>query len=174
MKGNLLNKKELLFGELLELMDEQTELYESLKNALDEEKDRIISVDFKGINETSERKKALLIKIHRVEENRMRLMEDFSAILEIPSQGLTVANLMSYAPGSHKDRLKKSREGLLNLAERIRQMNHFNELLLSHSLELIMGSYSLLSHLAAPNTVYHSSGGLRLTQQNGKFISNNI
>ncbi len=174
MKGNLLNRKELLFGELLELMDEQTKLYESLKNALGEEKDRIIKVDFKGINETSEWKSALSVKIHRVEENRMRLMEDLSAILEIPSQGLTVANLMPYARGSHKDRLKKSREGLLNLAGRIRQMNHFNKLLLSHSMELIMGSYSFLSHLAAPNTVYHSSGGLRLRQQNGKFISNNI
>ena len=70
-------------------------LYE---NALRDEKDRIITVDFKGIRETSEYKEMLFGKIRRLEGDRVRLMEDFSEMLKIPSQGLTVGDLMGLCP----------------------------------------------------------------------------
>jgi len=174
MQDKLSDRKEMLLGELLALMERQVQLYDSLRRALSDEKDRIISVDHNGVNETGQRKLALLGKIRRLEEDRIRLVEDLSEILKIPSQGLTVNNLMLYARGSQKDRLEKFREALLDLAGGIRRMNHFNKLMLRHSLELITGSYSFLSHLAAPDTVYHSSGGLRLRHQSGKFISGDI
>ena len=107
VKGNLSNRREILLGELLTLMEKQTQLYESLKSALRDEKDRIIKVDFKGISETSQWKETLFGKIRRLEGDRIRLMEDLSEILKIPSKGLTVANLMAYVRGSHNDRLKK-------------------------------------------------------------------
>jgi flagellar biosynthesis/type III secretory pathway chaperone len=174
MQSDLSNRKETLFNALLTLMEKQTELYESLKDALRDEKERITKVDFEGIRETSERKEMLFGKIRRLEGNRVRLMEDFSKVLKIPYRGLTVNKLMSHARGSQKDHLRKSREGLLDLAGRIRKMNKFNKLLLDHSLKLITVSYSFLRQLAARDAVYQSSGGLRLRQQSGKFISNSI
>ena len=109
-----------------------------------------------------------------MEQDRINLMKDFSKILNISGPDLTVGNLLAYAHGYTKDRLKKSRGALLDLSGKIQRMNHFNKMLISHSLELVTGSYSFLSYLATPDTVYHSSGGLRVRNQSGKFISDSI
>jgi flagellar biosynthesis/type III secretory pathway chaperone len=174
VKDNFPDAKALLFGRLLALMEKQAQSYDSLRNALHDEKERIIHIDLKGLAETGQKKQSLLGKIEKLEEDRINLMKDFSKVLKISIQSLTVRKLMAYTRGYDKGRLNKSREALLDLAGEIRRMNQFNKLLISHSLELIIGSYSFLSHLAAPDTVYHSSGGLRLRHQSGKFISDNI
>jgi flagellar biosynthesis/type III secretory pathway chaperone len=174
VKDNFPDAKAMLFSQLVALMEKQAQSYDSMRSALRDEKERIINIDLQGLAETDQRKQSLLGKIGRLEEDRINLMKDFSKILKISIQGLTVRKLMAYTRGEDKDRLSKSREALLDLAGEIRRMNQFNKLLISHSLELIVGSYSFLSHLAAPDTVYHSSGGLRLRHQSGKFISDDI
>ncbi len=174
MKDNFSDEKAMLFGRLVALMEKQAQSYESMRSALCDEKERIINIDLKGLAETGQRKQSLLEKIERLEKDRINLMKDFSKILKISIQGLTVRKLMGYTRGYDKDRLNKSRQALLDLAGETRRMNQFNKLLISHSLELIVGSYSFLSHLAAPDTVYHRSGGLRVRHQSGKFISDSI
>jgi flagellar biosynthesis/type III secretory pathway chaperone len=174
LKDKLPDRKEMLLAELFALMEKQTQVYESLGSALRDEKDRIISIDLNGLTETGQLKEMLFREIQRLEQDRINLMKDLSEILKISHKDLTVGKLMAYTRGYSKERLRKSREALLNLSGKIRRMNHFNKLLIRHSLELITGSYSYLSHLAAPDTVYHSSGGLRLRHQSGKLISNSI
>ncbi|OQY45222.1 MAG: hypothetical protein B6240_09095 [Desulfobacteraceae bacterium 4572_87] len=174
VKDNLLSNKEMLFGKLLALMEKQTQAYESLSAALGDEKERIVRIDLHGLAETGQRKEVLFRKIQGLEQDRINLMKDLSEMLKISRPDLTVGKLMAYAHGPHKDRLKKSRGALLDLSGKIQRMNHFNKLLIRHSLELVTGSYSFLSHLAAPDTVYHSSGGLRLRNRSGRFISDSI
>ena len=174
VKDNFPDEKAVLFGRLISLMEKQTQSYNTLRSALRDERERIINIDLKGLAETGQRKQSLLGNIKRLEEVRINLMKDFSKTLKIPIQGLTVRKLTAYTRGYDKDRLNKCREALLDLAGEIRRMNQFNKSLIGHSLELIVGSYSFLSHLAAPDTVYHRSGGLRLRHQSGKFVSNSI
>jgi flagellar biosynthesis/type III secretory pathway chaperone len=174
VKDNLRSNKEMLFGKLLALMEKQTQVYESLSTALGDEKERIVSIDLNGLTEAGQRKEILFRKIQGLEQDRIDLMKDLSEILKISSPDLTVGRLMAYTHGYTKDRLKKSRGALLDLSGKIQRMNHFNKLLISHSLELVTGSYSFLSYLAAPDTVYHSSGGLRLRHRSGRFISDSI
>jgi flagellar biosynthesis/type III secretory pathway chaperone len=174
VKDKLPDRKEMLLGKLLALMEKQTQVYESLSTALGDEKDRIINIDLNGLTETGQRKEILFLKIQRLEQDRINLMKDLSEILKISCPDLTFGKLMAYSRGYTKDRLKKSRGALLNLSGKIRRMNHFNKLLINHSLELVTGSYSFLSYLATPDTVYHSSGGLQLRPQSGKFISDSI
>ena len=174
LKDRLLNNKEILLEKLLGFVKEEARLYESLEGALHEERGKIIAADMKGLSEIGQFKEALILKIRRLEEQRIMVIKDLSEMLEVPCRGLTIAGLAQHVQEPYAARLKGSREGLLSLTGRIQQINRFNKSLLGHALELIAGSYAFLSHLAAPDAVYHSSGRMRMRDQGGRIISNKI
>ncbi len=174
MKHRVPNNKETLFDELLGLMEKQQALYVSLKSALFAEKQQIVNVDLKGLAETGQVKEGLLVKLRRLEKERIHLVKDLSALLQVSFQDMTVGRLMALSHGYYQKRILILRDALLKLAGQIKQINRLNRMLVQHTLELIKGSYSFLSQLATPESVYQSSGGLRLRHQSGKFISNNI
>ena len=167
-------KREVLLENLLSLIKEEACLYESFQGVLHEERGGIIAADMKGLSETSQLKEALMLKIRRLEEQRIIVIKNLAGILEVPCRGLTLSGLVQHVQEPYVARLKVSREALLVLTGRIRRMNRFNQSLLRHALELIAGSYAFLSHLAAPAAVYHSSGRMQMRGQGGRIISNNI
>ena len=168
------NHRETLFERLLGLMEKQRDLYVSLKSALFTEKQQIVNMDLKGLAETGQFKEGILLELQRLEKDRIHLMKDLSALLQVSFQDMTVGRLMGFSHGHFKNRIEKLRDTLLKLAEQIKQANVLNKQLVQHTLELVKGSYSFLSQLAAPDPVYQRSGGLRLRHQSGKFISNSI
>jgi len=172
--GRSPEREDRLLGNLLALMENQAALYGDLKKALSEEKLRIVSLDLQGLAATGRLKETLVTKIQSLEKDRIKVMRGLAEISSITFQDLTVGNLIARSRGYTQKRILQSRETLLKLAEQIRQMNRLNKMLVRHTLELIAGSYSFLSQLAAPDSVYQSSGGLRPRHQNGKFISNTI
>ena len=174
VKHHIPNHKGTLLEELLGLMEKQRGLYVSLKSALFTEKQQIVNMDLKGLAETGQFKEGLLVELQRLEKDRVHLMKDLSALLQVSFQDMTVGRLMTFSHGYYKNRIEKLRDKLLKLAGQIKQMNLLNKQLVQHTLELIKGSYSFLSQLATPDPVYQSSGGLRLRHQPGKFLSNNI
>ncbi len=174
LRDEYLDKKEVLLETLLSLVKEEACLYESFQGILHEEKGRILAADMKGLNESGQFKEALMLKIRRLEAQRLVMIEDLAGILEVPCRGLTLCGLAQYVQDPYAARLKAARESLLALTGRIRRMNRFNKSLLRHALELIAGSYAFLSHLAAPSAVYQSSGRMQMRGQGGRIISNNI
>jgi hypothetical protein len=49
-----------------------------------------------------------------------------------------------------------------------------NKFLMSHSMQLIEGSYNLLNNLMAANPVYYSSGNVKNNAQTGKLLNGDI
>jgi hypothetical protein len=47
-------------------------------------------------------------------------------------------------------------------------------MLLSHSLELVQGSFNLLNNVMAANPVYYRSGDLHKSKQTGKLLSGDV
>jgi flagellar biosynthesis/type III secretory pathway chaperone len=173
-RGSTPNREEGMLGNLLGLMENQIELYGNLKTTLSDEKSRIVSLDIKGLAETGRLKERLMTRIQNLESDRIIVMKSLSEMWDVAFQDLTLARLISRYRGRYKKRIIQSRITLLRLAEQIRHMNRQNKMLVRHTLELIAGSYAYLSQLAAPESIYQSSGGMRQRHQSGKFISNNI
>jgi flagellar biosynthesis/type III secretory pathway chaperone len=68
---------------------------------------------------------------------------------------------------------KRSSE-LLSLIQTLQEANQQNKGLLSHSLELIQGSYNLLNNAMAASPVYYRRGDVQNNGQTGKLVCGDI
>jgi flagellar biosynthesis/type III secretory pathway chaperone len=63
---------------------------------------------------------------------------------------------------------------LLSLIQKLQEANQQNKMLLSHSLELVQGSYDLLNNVMAANPLYYRSGDLYKSKLTGKLLSGDV
>ena len=75
---------------------------------------------------------------------------------------------------SYADRLQQCSADLAALIEALQDATRQNKFLMSHSMQLIEGSYNLLNNLMAANPVYYSSGNVENNAQTGKLLNGDI
>jgi flagellar biosynthesis/type III secretory pathway chaperone len=71
-------------------------------------------------------------------------------------------------------RLKQARLELSSLVESVKAANQRNKKIFEHSRELIRGSYSLLSEMAATNPIYYRTGTIQNSSSVGKCVCDEI
>jgi len=165
---------DLLLNQLLSLLEGETDLYRSLLSVLQGEKKAVVDSDVKKLNETSKEKENLLLKIRILEEQRLRTLDSLSDPMGYPPQDLTLGRLSELAGDPFSSRLKECHSNLLSLTQSIQELNHSNRELLTHSVELIKGSLSLLNNLQGSNAVYQRTGEIEIGDQSGKMVSGRI
>ncbi len=165
---------DMLVSNLLGLLEGETDLYRSLLLALQKEKKAIVDSELVELNETSKEKENLLLKIRILEEQRLRMVERLAENLAYSPQGLTLAELSQLVEEPYSTRLKDCSSNLLALVQSIQEVNRGNRSLLTHSLELVRGSLTLLTTLIGSNSVYYKTGEIQLDDQSGRVLSGKI
>jgi flagellar biosynthesis/type III secretory pathway chaperone len=87
---------------------------------------------------------------------------------------LTLTELSQLVDEPYADRLRDRSAGLLALVQTLQDVTRQNKFLMSHSLQLVQGSYNLLNNLTAANPVYYRSGNIRIHGQTGKLLNGDI
>ena len=163
-----------LLEKFLALLEGETCLYESLLSVLQKEKRAVVNSALNDLNETVKEKENLALKIRILEEERIRTTEKLANSLGYPSHPLTLTDLSELVEEPYATRLGESRSILLSLTQSIQEINQSNRGLLSHSLELVKGSISLLNNLMHSNPVYYRSGQVQMGDQSGKILSGRV
>lgn len=165
---------ERLLNKLIGLLEHTTELYQSLFAVVQNEKNAVVSLDLQQLNEACKAKDNLLLKLRILEEQREQVMVRLAAEIGCSSQGLTLTQLSLLVDESYARRLVDLSRDLLALIQSLQDATQQNKFLMSHSMQLIRGSYNLLNNLMAANPLYYRSGNVQNTDQTGKLVSGAI
>jgi len=165
---------EHLLNKLIGLLEHTTELYQSLFTVVQNEKNAVVGLDLPQLNEACKAKDNLLLKLRILEEQREQIMVRFAAEIGCSPQGLTLTQLSLLVDESYARRLVDRSRDLLALIQSLQDATQQNKFLMSHSMQLIQGSYNLLHNLMAANPLYYRSGNVQNTDQTGKLLSGAI
>jgi len=165
---------EHLLNKLIGLLEHTTELYQSLFAVVQNEKNAVVGLDLQQLNEACKAKDNLLLKLRILEEQREQIMVRLAAEIGCSSQGLTLTQLSLLVDESYARRLTGLSRDLLALIQSLQDATQQNKFLMSHSMQLIRGSYNLLNNLMAANPLYYRSGNVQNTDQTGKLVSGAI
>lgn len=165
---------EHLLDKLLESLEHATELYQSLFCVVQNEKDAVVGLNLQQLSEACKAKDNLLLKLRILEERREQIMDRVAAELGLPPQGLTLTKLSQLVDQSYADRLRDRSTDLLALIQALQDATRQNKFLMSHSLQLIQGSYNVLNNLMTVNPVYFRSGTVQNAAQTGKLLNGDI
>jgi flagellar biosynthesis/type III secretory pathway chaperone len=165
---------EHLLNKLIGLLEHTTELYQSLFAVVQNEKNAVVGLDLQQLNEACKAKDNLLLKLRILEEQRQQIMVRLAAEIGCSSQGLTLTQLSLLVDESYGRRLTSLSRDLLALIQSLQDATQQNKFLMSHSMQLIRGSYNLLNNLMAANPLYYRSGNVKNTDQTGKLVSGAI
>ena len=162
---------EHLLDKLIRLLAHATELYQSLLRVVENEKDAVVGLNLEQLNEVCKAKDNLLLKLRILEEQRLQVMNRVAAELDCSPEGLTLSRLSEQVDQSYARRLVDCSTDLLALIQTLQQVTQQNKSLVSHSMQLIEGSYHLLNSLTADNPVYYRSGAVESGEETGRLLS---
>jgi len=165
---------EHLLDKLLGSLEQATELYQALFRVLQNEKDAVVGLNLQQLNEACKAKDNLLLKLRILEEQREQIMDRVTVELGCAPQGLTITELSLLVDEPYAERLRERSADLLALIQALQDATQQNKFLMSHSMQLIQGSYNLLNNLMAANPVYYRSGNVENNAQTGKLLNGDI
>ena len=165
---------EHLLDKLLGSLEQATELYQSLFRVLQNEKDAVVGLNLQQLNEACKAKDNLLLKLRILEERREQIMARVAAEFGRSPQRLTITELSLLVDKSYAERLRQCSSDLVALIRALQDTSRQNKFLMSHSMQLIQGSYNLLNNLMTANPVYYSSGNVQNNAQTGKLLNGDI
>lgn len=165
---------EHLIKKLIGLLEHTAELYKLLFAVVQNEKNAVVGLDLQQLNEACKAKDNLLLKLRILEEQREQIMVRLAAEIGCSPQGLTLTQLSLLVDESFARRLIDISRELLALIQSLQDATQQNKFLMSHSMQLIQGSYNLLNTLMAANPLYYRSGNMQKTDQTGKLLSGAI
>lgn len=165
---------EHLIKKLIGLLEHTTELYKLLFAVVQNEKNAVVGLDLQQLNEACKAKDNLLLKLRILEEQREQIMVRLAAEIGFSPQGLTLTQLSLLVDEPFPRRLIDISRELLALIQSLQDATQQNKFLMSHSMQLIQGSYNLLNTLMAANPLYYRSGNMQKTDQTGKLLSGAI
>ena len=167
-------KMDAILDQLLHVLNQEAELYQLMLVVIDKEKEAVIRSSLDSLAVAEAEKENILTQFRTVEEQRHLLVRSLSEELGYPVRDLTLSIISQNVGEPFACRLKQISDDLSILHETLRDANHSNQRLIEHSLELLRGSFNLLSDLKASNTVYYRTGNIKSTNPTGQWVSNDI
>ena len=165
---------EHLLKTLLGLLEHATELYQSLHAVVQQEKDAVVGLNLHQLNQACKAKDNLLLKLRILEEQRQQLMDKLACDLNCSPQEISLTRLSGWVEEPYARKLHERSADLLSLIHTLQAANRQNKALLSHSLELIHGSYNLLNNAIAAGPVYYRKGEVQNNRQTRKLVCGDI
>jgi flagellar biosynthesis/type III secretory pathway chaperone len=165
---------EHLLDKLLGSLEKASELYQSLFRVLQNEKNAVVGLNLQQLNEACKAKDNLLLKLRILEEQREQIMDRIVAELGRSPQELTITELSLLVDEPYAERLRARSADLLALIQDLQDTTQQNKFLMSHSMQLMQGSYNLLNNLMAANPVYYRSGNVQNNAQTGQLLNGDI
>ena len=165
---------ELLLKELLELLEDEIEIFRSLLPVFKKEKEAILASELNELNKASAQKEKLLFNMRSLEKKRTHVMNKLAETLEVLPDDLTLTKLAQSVKEPYSIRLKNCGSQLLKLTKNISSANTGNKSMFTHSLNFVKGALTLLQNIIAPGQVYQRTGKVQSGNQGGKVLSGEI
>jgi len=167
-------KLDLMLEQLLGLLDQESELYQSMLAVIAKEKAAAVGSELDALNEAGLEKENILVALRNIDQQRRRLVADLAEKLEYPPQKLTLKKIAAEVDEPFAGRLRQANSDLKSVLSQVQEANQRTQHLFEHSLELLRGAFNLLNELHSANTVYHRTGNIHSPNSTGKCVCSDI
>ena len=167
-------KMELMINQLLRVLERESEFYRSMLTVIDQESKAAVRSDLNALTKAGEEKENILEKLRLIEEQRIRLVREMAEALGYPPRDFTITMISQLVGEPFAGRLSQAGTDLSTVLNTVKDANHRNKQLFEHSLELLRGSFNLLSELTRSGMVYYRTGNIQRTYQTGKCVNGEI
>ncbi len=138
-----------------QILKDQISTYKSLKDILGEERRSLVDIDVENIEKISKEKDTLIMRLRLLEEERQRLLTEFTATRDVPMD----INLKQLSELTGNEIFFDLRSQLLSLLQSIDELNKFNSLLIDKSLRYYKTTTNFINSFQ-PGNMAQSSGVL--------------
>lgn len=167
-------KVDFLINELLRVIERESEIYRSMLAVIEKERKAAVQSDLDALNSAAKEKENILVKLGIVEEQRIQLVKEMAEALGCLPGEITITTISQVVGEPFAGRLRIAGNDLSTVLNSVRDANHSNKQLFEHSIELLKGSFNLLSGLTRSDTVYYRTGNIQRAYQTGKCVNGEI
>jgi len=167
-------KMDLMSNQLLRVLKQERKLYRSMLTVIDKESKAAVRSDLNALTKAGEEKEDILVKLRLIEEQRIRLVREMAEALGHPPRDFTITMISQLVGEPFAGRLSQAGTDLSTVLNAVKDANHRNKQLFVNSLELLRGSFNLLSELTQSDMVYFRTGNVKRTYQTGKCVNGEI
>ena len=126
---------EALIVELVEVIQKEICSFQRLLEVLEQEQQALVHHEVEALESALEGKRGPIVEAAELEAERMRIVEQLSAVLQEDPSSLSLKRLIERVQGPQSERLGEMRETLIELQEKIRTVNRHNTLLIKQSMK---------------------------------------
>lgn len=162
-----------LYNSLTELIEGQIKVYRSLLEVVRREKDILVSADLDDLNENNRAKEAMLVKIKKMETERISLAAHFAKVLNLDPAQPRLLEMANHLPLEMGDRLRNLHSVLELLLKRVQEYNQHNEVLVQSALENLTGAMKALRDTLTDKPTYKNKGAMdnKAAAPTGQLVS---
>jgi flagellar biosynthesis/type III secretory pathway chaperone len=165
---------DFMINQLLGVLEGESELYRSMLTVIGKESKAAVRSDLNALTKAGEEKENILLKLRLIEEQRIRLVREMAEALGYSPRDFTITMISQLVGEPFAGRLSQAGTDLSTVLNTVKDANHRNKQLFEHSLELLRGSFNLLSELTRSDMVYYRTGNIQRTYQTGKCVNGEI
>jgi flagellar biosynthesis/type III secretory pathway chaperone len=147
-----------LVAALEELLVSEFRLCQALHALTSEERQALAGYDLQGLSRLVERKEALLDELGQIDDRRRMVVQELSRLYHLPSPMPSIAEISAALPGEAGRRVHHLREGIVALAQDIRDLSLGNQALALTALQRADALQTFLLDLCRPALLYQPPG----------------
>jgi len=156
-----------LIHELMNVLKEETNCYETLLEIGDNKRNVIIEGDVPSLQDITAKEQELAGHISRLEKKRQEVINDICQVTNNKPQEMTIQKLINVLNEPERSELKKIQQKLIEVVETFKSINDINKKLIQQSLELLdftmnavrgINSKPILNNYEAKDNNYNSLG----------------
>lgn len=156
------------------LLIDQLNSYHQLLKLAQIERQAITESKIEILDDVITQKAGLVQAIEKLENHRMNLMVDFSSILNLPLEKITIERLANFADQTTSEKLFCLRDDLLLIVKRLQKENDVNKDLMIHSINLMDNSINMLNSLGYQEATYIHTGQFARAEERGGLFRGKV
>ena len=150
---------ETLLYELLEILNQEKELYRKLYTIAEDKKETLINNEIENLFNHIENDREYIEKINDLENRRQTVMKNIDENFNLKSKELSYLDFVEKLPEKWAEKLNPVRDELINILEKFHVQNEENKRLIEEAVKFNKFSIDLIiDNLNNNNYTYNDSG----------------
>jgi flagellar biosynthesis/type III secretory pathway chaperone len=160
--------------DLEHILDTETGLFRRLLEVMGRERKALLGSQLEKMHSASADRDILVQQLQAIEERRSELVRQFGERQGWPAGDLTLSRLAEASPEPRGSELRRYRQELQGLVERLREENRRSRMLCRHAGDLLKAACGIAKGLAAEGCVYRPGGRTQARRLNGKLVCDEV
>ncbi len=159
---------------LLQLLQQETELYQCLLETMGPEKRALLKADESALRRALREKEAILFELRALETRRCAVIDELADVLGLSGRRPTLGEIARQVGEPNSALLRQAGDILKTLLGTLAEENRRQKQTVEHCLAFMRSAFELLHRVTAAPTVYQRTGNVCRNRSTGNLVYNEV